>query len=133
MNFNPEQAPSVPVNLDRNLPFESGVEYNPEYYYRMIGEQGYHDFVERGVIAPKPNSKQEYEKAYYFKGHPLVRYAENGSATQYFVEVDPGDEKLFEVSAPGQYPHSTVEISNNNKIRIYRTEEGQSTVVFDTM
>lgn len=135
MNFNPEQFQPVPVNLDRNVPFESGLEYNPEYYYRMIGQSGYEDFLSSGQIQAKQDSKQEYEKAYFFKGAPINRYAQKTGDFDYFVEVNPGDEELFSESAPGQYPHSIRNISKDDNIKIYKTNvlDRTSEVVFDGM
>lgn len=133
MNFNPDKSQNTPVNLDRNIPFESGIQYNPEYYYRMIGQEGYEDFLEFGAIRARQSTKQSYDNAYFFKGAPLSRYAETKSEIQYFIEVNPDGNELFEVSAEGQYPHPKEDISSNNKIKIYKVDVTGSHVVFDNM
>jgi folate-dependent tRNA-U54 methylase TrmFO/GidA len=129
---NLERAPeSTGVNLDRNLPFESGVEYNKEHYYRMIGENGYDDFIDTGLIRAKEESKQDYDTAYFFKGAPIERYSNKQSRVQYFVEVRPS-EGLFSANEAG-YPSSTRPVSSNDEIRIYRHSVSDGVeVVFDS-
>ena len=124
-------AASVGVNLDRNLSFDSGLEYNKDHFYRMIGESGYDDFLDTGFIQAKADSKQQYDKAYYFKGQPLNRYSSN-SRVNYFVEVKPTDD-LFSVEGEAGYPFSTRHITSNDEIRIYRHSASDGVdVVFDS-
>lgn len=117
------------INIDRNLPFEAGIEFNPEHLYRMIGESGFQDFLQEGRIRPAENTKQEYQKSYYHKGHPLKRYAVTG--TNYFIEARP-EEGLFETQQ-GSYPYSSRDITKDDEIRIYKvSEDGTAELVFDS-
>lgn len=42
---------------------------NPEAYYRMIGDAGYKDAIESGII--RPPARSFHTEAYYNKGYPL--------------------------------------------------------------
>ena len=125
------QPESKGVNLDRNIPFESGIEYNVDHYYRMIGEEGFDDFIDTGLIQAAQDTKQEYEKSYFFKGQPLQRYASQKSRVQYFVEVKPG-ENLFSVTN-GSYPFSVRPITVSDEVRIYKFSPSDGAeMVFDS-
>ena len=70
---------------------------NPEAYYRMIGEGGYADALESGVVRPPVGSG--HTEAYYNKGYPLdtrLRDAtgRSGYGGPYMAEVK-GNPKLF--------------------------------------
>ena len=133
MNFNPElsnttkpeEAPTPAINLDRDTPLESGLEYNPNFYYRIIGESGYNDFLETGEFRAAQNTKQDYDKVYYFQGHPLARYA-RGVNDVFFLEVDPDGEELF--SNQDKYRHSLRNINKKDKIRIYKVSVVDKTI-----
>ncbi len=113
-----KEQESTGVNLDRNLPFESGLEYNKEHFYRMIGQSGYDDFLDTGTIQQKQESKQAYPKTYFCQGQPLNRYAENQSRVHFFAEVKPA-EGLFETDGEG-YPYAARAITTADELRIYR-------------
>lgn len=131
MNDFEKPAAAKGINLDRNIPFESGLEYNKDHYYRMIGQSGYDDFLDTGTLQPKSESKREYRKTYFFKGQPLSRYAETQSRIQFFVEVKPS-EGLFEVDGDG-YPYTTRVITTKDQLRIYRHSQLDGTeIVFDS-
>jgi hypothetical protein len=70
---------------------------NPEAYYRMIGEGGYADALESGVVRPPVGSG--HTEAYYNKGYPLdtrLRDAtgRSGYGGPYMAEVK-GNPELF--------------------------------------
>jgi hypothetical protein len=116
------------INIDRNIALEAGIEFNPDYFYRMIGEAGFSDFLESGIVRSAKDTKQAYEKSYYFKGHPLKRYSRG--KTDYFIEVKP-IENLFSES-DANYPHSTREITKEDEVRVYKYTKGiGSELVFD--
>lgn len=124
-----EESPRV--SLDRNLPFESGIEYHKDHYYRMIGESGYDDFLETGTIQAKQDSKQGYERAYYFKGCPIDRYSNRRARVQYFVEVKP-TEGLFDQVGVG-YPFSVRPVTSTDQIRVYKYSVSDGAeIVFDS-
>lgn len=126
-----EEPKPVGVSLDRNTAFESGLEYDKENFYRMIGERGYEDFLETGLFQPAQDTKQEYQKAYFFKGHPLNRYAVNGSRIQYFIEVKP-KAGMFTEDESG-YPYPNRPLTSQDKIRVYRHSETDGIeIVFDS-
>lgn len=97
----------------------------------MIGEDGYDDFLDTGIIQAAQDTKQEYEQAYFFKGCPINRYARNGCRVQYFVEAKPQDD-LF-ASHEGGYPFATRPVSAADQIKIYRHSVSDGAeVVFDS-
>lgn len=129
----PENTPKPPgVSIDRNTAFESGLEYNKEHFYRMIGERGYEDFMQTGIIQAAQETKKAYVEAYFFKGQPLSRYANSQSRVQYFVEVKP-NEGLF-TEGEDSYPHSARPVTTQDEIRVYRYAEidGAPEIVFDS-
>ncbi len=126
-----ENSPAV--SLDRNLPFESAYEYNPDYFYRFIGRSGYEDFLETGVLRPAADSKQDYSKAYFYKGHPLKRYASRAGHENYFVEADREGAGIVEPEEG--YPYTEEPLSSDKKFRVVRVDTltGEIQVVYDSI
>lgn len=125
-----QEAARRSISLDRNAPLSADIEFKAGHFYRMIGENGFRDFMETGVIRPAPDTKQEYERSYYFKGFPRKRYQRGD--TDYFVEVKPRPDLFAEGDA--HYPYSNRDISREDEIRIYeyRRKDGTATLVFDS-
>lgn len=120
------------IDLSRNQPMVvPGHDFNPDSYYRQIGEAGYNDFLSSGIVRPAQGTKQQYSRAYYSQGAPLGRYRLE-DIPNYFVETasHPSIRNL-----PGIYPH-TLEgehLTSKDPMRIYRwhPDEGLS-IVHDT-
>jgi hypothetical protein len=119
--------------LDRDTISENdNILYRPERAYRFIGELGYADFLESGIIRPAQNTKQAYDAAYFMKGKSSGRYG-RGDSGAYIVETIPveGAWRNYDASV---YITPNSPLAKDDKIRIYkRKEDGSFEVVLDNI
>jgi hypothetical protein len=119
--------------LDRDTISENdNILYRPERAYRFIGELGYADFLESGIIRPAQNTKQAYDAAYFMKGKSSGRYG-RGDSGAYIVETTPV-EGAWRNDDASVYITPNSQLTKNDKIRIYkRKEDGSFEVVLDNI
>jgi hypothetical protein len=119
--------------LDRDTISENdNILYRPERAYRFIGELGYADFLESGIIRPAQNTKQAYDAAYFMKGKSSGRYG-RGDSGAYIVETTPV-EGAWRNDDASVYITPNSPLTKNDKIRIYkRKEDGSFEVVLDNI
>jgi hypothetical protein len=119
--------------LDRDTISENdNILYRPERAYRFIGELGYADFLESGIIRPAQNTKQAYDAAYFMKGKSSGRYG-RGDSGAYIVETTPV-EGAWRNDDASVYITPNSPLTKNDKIRIYkRKEDGSYEVVLDNI
>ena len=117
------------LTLDRNPLFQCDIPYQPDSFYRMIGEGGYQDFLETGTIRAKQGTKQNYPEIYFEKGRANNIYASKGGS-QYIVE---SRSKRIEESE-AHYPRTEMLEKAKDTFRIWhRTSNGGYEIVYDTM
>jgi hypothetical protein len=119
--------------LDRDTISENdNILYRPERAYRFIGELGYADFLESGIIRPAQNTKQAYDAAYFMKGKSSGRYG-RGDSGAYIVETTPV-EGAWRNDDASVYITPNSPLTKDDKIRIYkRKEDGSFEVVLDNI
>jgi hypothetical protein len=119
--------------LDRDTISENdNILYRPERAYRFIGELGYADFLESGIIRPAQNTKQAYDAAYFMKGKSSGRYG-RGDSGAYIVETTPV-EGAWRNDDASVYITPNSPLAKDDKIRIYkRKEDGSYEVVLDNI
>jgi hypothetical protein len=119
--------------LDRDTISENdNILYRPERAYRFIGELGYADFLESGIIRPAQNTKQAYDAAYFMKGKSSGRYG-RGDSGAYIVETTPV-EGAWRNDDASVYITPKSPLTKDDKIRIYkRKEDGSYEVVLDNI
>lgn len=117
------------LTLDRNPIFQSDIPYQPNSFYRMIGEGGYKDFLETGTIRAKQGTKQNYSEIYFQKGLANNIYASKGGC-QYIVESR--SRRIEESEA--HYPRTKMLEKGKDTFRIWhRTPNGSYEIAYDTM
>ncbi|MBR6162896.1 hypothetical protein IKQ26_03260 [bacterium] len=115
------------ITLDRNPIFMCDIPYQPNSFYRMIGEGGYRDFLETGTVRPKQNTKENYSVIYFEKGRANNLYS---GGSEYIVEsqakrIEEGD---------AHYPKADMLEKDKDTFRIWhRTQSGSYEIVYDTM
>lgn len=123
--------------LDRDtVAPKDNILYRPDRAYRFIGEEGYKDFVESGLIRAKPDSKQGYDVPYFMKGKTSSRYAGKGG-DKYVVEAIPNKEKWKGAAITfdeDPYVGPNEGLNSADEIRIYKKkEDGTYEVVLDNI
>ena len=115
-NWVPENANNLLLRPDRN--------------YRYIGEAGYTDFLESGMIRARPTTA-DYEAAYFMSGRPSGFYARNGG-DRYIVETPSGPDWRFDPKR--EYARPPRNLTGDDPIRIFELgPDGQYRVVFDNI
>ncbi len=123
------RKPPERITLDRNPVFESNIPYQPNSYYRMIGENGFQDFLMTGLIRPKQNTKENYSEIYFEKGRANNIYSRNGGA-MYILESS--SKRIQEGEA--HYPKADMLEKDKDPFRIWhRLPSGDYEIVYDTM
>ncbi len=118
------------ITLDRNPLWDCDIPYQKNNYYRMIGDGGYNDIVENGVIRPKQDTKANYECSYFEKGRANAIYAKRGGAN-YILEL-PDCKQLIkkEASYPAMYEVKSGEVPH----RIWHlTDDKHYEIVYDSI
>ncbi len=96
----------------------------------MIGESGFKDIEETGLIRPKQNTKQDYQYTYFQKGSANSLYAKRGGG-MYILEVPPCG-KIVESEC--YYPRAETLDASTTPHRIWhRTEDGSYEIVKDSI
>ena len=127
-NLQIRQKPKV-LSLDRNPLFLCDIPYQPNSFYRMIGEEGYQDFLNTGIIRPKQDTKQDYPEIYFEKGRANNIYARKRGC-MYILETN--SKRVRE--SEGHYPCADMLEREKDPFRIWhRTESGGYEIVYDTM
>jgi hypothetical protein len=81
------RTPQGLLDRDRINPNDN-ILYRPDRFYRFIGEGGYQDFLDSGMIRPRQGTKQGYEIPYFMSGKSSSRYGQ-GESGRYLVEAVP--------------------------------------------
>lgn len=124
------RIPSGMLDRDRVLPNDN-ILYRPDRVYRYIGEGGYADFLESGMVRQKPKGEKTYPVTHYMRGKSSSRYARKESG-KYLVEAVPNPEKWR--AGGSEYTGSIVPLTAEDQIRIFRrNEDGTFDVVFDNI
>lgn len=126
-----EKEESGKVSLSRNPLWDCDIPYQENNYYRMIGEGGYSDIKENGIIRAKQNTKQNYCRSYFEKGRANSIYSRKGGAN-YILEI-PSDCKNI-INEPNSYPAMEPVKSDEIKFRIWHlTDDKHYEIVSDTI
>jgi len=122
------QEPTGELLLMRNPLYECNILYQEKNFYRMIGDLGYEDFINTGLIRAKQNTKQNYDMAYFEQGRANNIYARRNGAS-YIVETD--SDKIQ--TGTDCYPHVD-KLTKDDSIRIWkRTNDREYEIVYDTI
>lgn len=103
------------INLARNPMFNCDIPYNQEHFYRTIGNDGYKDFLETGIIRAKQNTKFNYQKIYFEKGYVNSIYTKKGGS-EYIVE---SNSSKIKITQDGAYPSCESLNSKTDSFRIW--------------
>lgn len=110
------QTAKQKVSLARNPVWKCDIPCKKDYFYRTIGDGGYQDFLETGKIRPKQNTKVNYKRAYFEKGHVNQIYAGKHGGGNYIVETN--SPKIICNSV--EYPHVDMLDKTSDCFRIWR-------------
>ena len=117
------------LSLDRNPLFQCDIPYQPNSFYRMIGEEGYQDFLNTDIIRPKQNTKQDYQEIYFEKGRANNINERKGGCI-YILETN--SKRVRE--SENHYPSADMLEKDKDSFRIWhRTPSGSYEIVYDTM
>jgi len=125
------RIPSGMLDRDRVLPNDN-ILYRPDRAYRFIGEGGYADFLENGIVRPAPGTKKDYQIPYFMRGKSSSRYGRGESGT-YLVEAAPNP-NTWQADESAVYIGPKSPLTAEDNIRIFRrNEDGSFDVVFDNI
>lgn len=118
------------VSLIRNPLWDSDIPYQEKNYYRMIGEGGFKDIIENGLIRPKQISCG-YDVSYFETGRANAIYAKKGGA-KYILEIPENCAKI--IKKEGAYPHMAPACAKDVPHRIWHMiDDGKYEIVSDTI
>ena len=118
----------------RNPIWKCDIPCREECFYRTLGEAGYKDFLQTGKIRPKQNTKANYNKTYFEKGHINRIYAMRNGGGNYIVETN--SPKI--ICNSSEYPHTDMLDKTTDSFRIWHRLEDMSEtphyeIVYDSM
>ena len=124
------------VSFLRHDRYQCNIPYQKQNFYRCIGEEGYNDFLQSGLIRANQNpipGKTKYEYAYFMPGSAGSKYASR-SAGMYIVETT--GEKMEIAPNREFYPRVSSLDKNTDGFRIWKATDPSKKeyeIVYDTM
>lgn len=122
------RKPSEHVRLERNPLYQCDIPYQPQSFYRMLGQGGFDDMLTSGIIRPKQNTKENYSMIYLEQGRANNIYARRGGG-EYILESS--SSKI--IQGDGSYPHTETLDPKSDPIRIWHKTQDGYEIVYDTM
>lgn len=130
----PTQSEIKKVSLERNIPWESNIKYNPEHFYRAASADEVKNLFEDGSVAGK---KAGRGRVYFQKGFANKRYVNPGAGQIRPIIIEASNVGMSE---PGSDGYASMELLEKSKVasgetplRIWQHQgDNQWSVIFDS-
>jgi hypothetical protein len=108
--------------------------YRPDRAYRTLGQGGYDDFLNTGLLRAKPNTRQAYADTYFSKGVTDPRFMRRGGDK--YIAESLLDETWKTLPGSKEYPYMkpAESLSKTSPLRVFeKQQDGAYKIVFDNL